>query len=70
MRLRVQLHQTFHPLSGASLILVLYDWSLTLGDEVELVIPTPWTVVKVLYTIVRSEPPYTSTKAYSGRYGS
>jgi hypothetical protein len=43
---------------------------LTLGDEVELIIPAPWTVVKVLYTIVRSEPRYILTKAYLGRYGS
>lgn len=39
--------------TGASLILVLYDWLLTLKDEVELIVPTPWTVVKVLYCIVR-----------------
>lgn len=40
-------------LAVASLILVLYDWLLTLDDEVELIIPTPWTTVKVLYTIIR-----------------
>jgi Family of unknown function (DUF6533) len=68
MRLRATV--TLSTASGASLILVLYDWLLTLGDEVELIIPTPWTVVKVLHTMVRSEPRYTLTKAYSGRYGS
>ena len=40
---------------GVSLILVLYDWLLTLKDEIELIVPTPWTVVKVLYTIVRPQ---------------
>ncbi|KAG8854777.1 hypothetical protein FRB91_003068 [Serendipita sp. 411] len=41
-------------LAGASLVLVLYDWLLTLDDEIALVVPTPRSVVKVLYYLIRA----------------
>ncbi|KAG8831680.1 hypothetical protein FRC17_002770 [Serendipita sp. 399] len=40
-------------LAGASLVLVMYDWFLTLDDEITLVVPTPRSVVKTLYYIIR-----------------
>lgn len=36
----------------ALLLIVLYDWILTLRDEIALIVPTRWTVVKALYLVV------------------
>ena len=41
---------------AASLVTVLYDWLLTLGDEVELIYPAPWSIVKFLYIFVSMLP--------------
>ncbi|PVG01958.1 hypothetical protein CPB86DRAFT_772968 [Serendipita vermifera] len=44
-------------LAGALLVIVLYDWLLTLEEEVHLILPTNWTIVKTLYFVIRVVSP-------------
>ncbi|CCA69792.1 hypothetical protein PIIN_03732 [Serendipita indica DSM 11827] len=40
-------------IAAGSLVTVLYDWLLTLDDEVELVYPAPWSIVKLIHIFIR-----------------
>ncbi|KAG8742328.1 hypothetical protein FRC12_015394 [Ceratobasidium sp. 428] len=44
-------------LSAAGYVLLLYDYLLTLPDEVRLIWPTSWSLVKVLFLINRYTVP-------------
>jgi hypothetical protein len=40
--------------AAAALVVVLYDWLLTLDDEVRLIYPGPVSLIKVFYITVRN----------------
>lgn len=46
--------QPSHGFNVTGYVLLLYDYFLTLPEEVKLIWPTPWSLVKALFLIVSS----------------